>query len=150
MNYTEMLLKKNKNIILILTIYLLLYIILIKYTIVVDKENLYYRTTNYMDGRNGLYRYNYTTQQDTAYLPYQLSGTITLGWWSFLGGEMSELYKNIYETFPLDENALKTYVGPNTTRERNKYVAWPAYFENGFAELNCLLASKLKIEELFY
>ncbi len=115
-----------------------------------DKENLYYRTTNYMDGRNGLYRYNYTTQQDTAYLPYQLSGTITLGWWSFLGGEMSELYKNIYETFPLDENALKTYVGPNTTRERNKYVAWPAYFENGFAELNCLLASKLKIEELFY
>ena len=45
MNYTEMLLKKNKNIILILTIYLLLYIILIKYTIVVDKENLYYNLT---------------------------------------------------------------------------------------------------------
>lgn len=114
-----------------------------------DKENSYYRTTNYMDGRNGLYRYNYTTQQNTAYLPYQLSGTITLGWWCFLGGEMNEIYRNIYETFPLDENALETYVGPNTTRERNKYVAWPAYFENGFAELICLLASKLDIENIF-
>ena len=114
-----------------------------------DEENPYYRTTNYMDGRNGLYRYNYATQKDTGYLPYQLSGTITLGWWCFLGGEMNEIYRNIYETFPLDENALETYVGPNTTRKRNKYVAWPAYFENGFAELNCLLASKLSIEVIF-
>ena len=114
-----------------------------------DKETPYYRTTNYMDGRNGLYRYNYITQKDTAYLPYQLSATLTLGWWSFLGGEMNVVYENIYKTFPLEEKAIETYVGPNTTRERNKYVEWPAYFENGFAELNCLLASKLEVERIF-
>ena len=49
-----------------------------------DDKCKYYRTTNYMDGRNGLYRYNYRTQQNTAYLPYQLSGTLCLGWWAFL------------------------------------------------------------------
>lgn len=114
-----------------------------------DEENPYYRTTNYMDGRNGLYRYNYTTQKDTAYLPYQLSGTITLGWWCFLGEDMNLTYKKIYKTFPLGEKALETYVGPNTTRERNEYVSWPNYFENGFAELICLLASKLNIEGIF-
>lgn len=114
-----------------------------------DEENPYYRTTNYMDGRNGLYRYNYTTQQNTAYLPYQLSGTMTLGWWCFLDGEMNLIYEKIYQTFPLEEKTIATYVGPNTTRERNQYVEWPAYFENGFAELNCLLASKLEIEKVF-
>ena len=114
-----------------------------------DKENEYYRTTNYMDGRNGLYRYNYKTQKDTAYLPYQLSGTLCLGWWCFLGDELNQTYKKIYETFPLNDKALEIYVGPNTTRQRNFYVEWPNYFENGFAELNCLLASKIEIDNLF-
>ena len=114
-----------------------------------DEENSYYRTTNYMDGRNGLYRYNYKTQKDSAYLPYQLSGTLCLGWWCFLGREMSSIYDGIYNTFPLNEKELETYVGPNTTRERNYYVEWPNYFENGFAELICLLASKIEIDKIF-
>ena len=64
-------------------------------------------------------------------------------------GQINKIYENIYKTFPLAEDALKTYVGPNTTRERNEYVEWPNYFKNGFAELNCLLSSKLKIEKIF-
>lgn len=114
-----------------------------------DKSNNYYRTTNYMDGRNGLFRYDYATQKNNAYLPYQLSGTITLGWWSFLGGNMQDIYGEIYKTFPLSDDAIKTYVGPNTTRIRNEYVSWPDYFENGFAFLICTLASKLDIESIF-
>lgn len=110
-----------------------------------DETHNYYRTTNYMDSRNGLYRYNYATQQSTAYLPYQLSGTLCLGWWIFLGGEMNQIYTEIYNTFPLTKDAIQTYVGPNTTRERNEYVKLPDYFENGFAELVCLTASKLNI-----
>ena len=114
-----------------------------------DGNVTYYRTTNYMDGRNGLYRYNYRTQKGTAYLPYQLSGTMLLGWWSFLGQDMNKIYKKIYNTFPLNEEAIKTYVGPNTTRERNKYVKWPDFYENGFAKLVCLLSSKIEIDEIF-
>ena len=111
-----------------------------------DEDHDYYRTTNFMDSRNGIYRYNYKTQKDDAYLPYELSGTMLFGWWTFLGNGINEIYKEIYKTFPLSQNAINTYVGPNTTRERNKYVQWPDYFENGFAELNCYLASEINID----
>ena len=114
-----------------------------------DEEHNYYRTTNFMDSRNGIYRYNYKTQKDDAYLPYELSGTMFFGWWAFLENDMNQTYKAIYETFPLSQEAVSTYVGPNTTRERNKYVQWPDYFENGFAELSCLLASKLNLDKIF-
>ena len=39
-----------------------------------------YRTTNYMDGHNGLYRWGYPTiGPDDGYRPYELSGTFLLG-----------------------------------------------------------------------
>jgi len=38
-----------------------------------------YRTTNYMDGRNGLYRGDYQTCPDDGYGPYELSGTLMIG-----------------------------------------------------------------------
>jgi hypothetical protein len=47
----------------------------------------FYRTTNFMDGRNGVYRYKYhsTTNVDwVGYGPYGLSRTLSLGWWSLL------------------------------------------------------------------
>ena len=66
-----------------------------------------------------------------------------------MGEGINLTYEKIRKTFPLGEKALETYVGPNTTRERNEYVSWPNYFENGFAELICLLASKLNIEGIF-
>ncbi len=111
-----------------------------------DEKNNYYRTTNFMDSRNGIYRYNYKTQKDDAYLPYELSGTMLFGWWTFLGNGINEIYKEIYKTFPLSQEAIDTYVGPNTTRKRNKYVKLPDFFENGFAELNCYLASEINID----
>ena len=114
-----------------------------------DSENTYFRTTNYMDGRNGLYRYNYNTAQNNAYLPYQISGSLTLGWWCFLGNGINDVYSQMYKTFPLSEEGIKTYVGPNTTRERNKYAKWPDFFENGFAKTICLYASKLDVDSLF-
>lgn len=122
-----------------------------KEVVLVKPDNItnYYRTTNYMDGRNGLYRYNYKTQKNTGYQSYELSGTLFIGWWIFLGDDIKTLYREIGETFPLSQDAINTYVGPNTTRERNEYVMWPNYFNNGFAELICLTSSKLKIEEIF-
>lgn len=119
-----------------------------------EKEN-YYKTTNYMDGRNGLYRYNYKGR-GTVYLPYELSGTMMLGWWSFLGYGMQDIYYDMYTKFPLSNDAIELYSvptnisgGKNITRVKGSYIAWPNYFENGFAELICLLASKLNIDEIF-
>lgn len=100
-----------------------------------------YRLNNYMDGHNGVYRWNYATQgPDNGYGPYELSGTFFLGWWSFLeADEIKMAYKFMAEQFPLEKKLINTYVGPNTTRERNKYVRLPDYFENGFAEIICRL-----------
>lgn len=100
-----------------------------------------YRLNNYMDGQNGVYRWNYKTQGlGNGYGPYELSGTFLLGWWSFLeSDDIQYVYRYMAEQFPLNKAVLDTYVGPNTTRERNKYVRWPDFFENGFAELICRL-----------
>ncbi|WP_313346631.1 stalk domain-containing protein [Sedimentibacter sp.] len=105
-----------------------------------------YRTTNFMDGRNGIYRWNYLTQgQGNGYGPFELSGTFTLGWWSLLKTErISEAYYETAQRFPLYENVIDIYVGPNTTRERHKIVKLPDSYYNGANELVCRLASKLK------
>lgn len=53
----------------------------------------YYRTTNYMDGQNGLYRYGYKTMP-VGMRPYELSGTLMYGWWGILRSEESRaMYK---------------------------------------------------------
>ncbi|QDU99039.1 hypothetical protein [Lignipirellula cremea] len=106
-----------------------------------------YRTTNYMDGRNGLYRYGYSTAANSnGYGPYELSGTMTLGWWSFLGTErVREVYANLANAYPLATNLIETYVGPNTTREQHPLVALPHTFDNGFRELLARLAAELQI-----
>lgn len=110
-----------------------------------DKFNSF-RTNNFMDGRNGVYRWNYATQgKNNGYGPYELSGTLIYGWWSLLGTDrIREVYYSLASGFPLSEDILELYVGPNTTRERNEYTAWPNYFTNGFAELTCRLAWKLQ------
>src|SRR5437764_13071812 len=43
-----------------------------------------YRLTNFMDGRNGVYRWGHEGQgPDNGYGPYELSGSLTLRWWAF-------------------------------------------------------------------
>lgn len=104
-----------------------------------------YRMNNFMDGWNGIYRWGYATQtENNGYGPYELSGTLIVGWWGLLESpEISSIFKDISKQFPLDEHVVKLYVGPNTTRERNQLVTWPNYFTNGFSELNIRLMSKL-------
>ena len=115
------------------------------FDIVVKRPSLffpYYRTTNYMDGRNGLYRYGYKTMP-MGMGPYELSGTITLGWWGFLHSTESKAMYEYMSNHKLSEKAVKVYVGANTTRRRNPLVTWPDFFYNGFAELIAHCASRL-------
>lgn len=104
-----------------------------------------YRTTNFMDGHDGVYRWEYETQgPDRGYGPFELSGTLLLGWWAFLGTERScSVYDEMADRFPLSEEVVALYVGPNTTRDRHPLVADPESYENGFRELIVRLAGRL-------
>lgn len=101
-----------------------------------------YRTKNWMDGRNGVFRWNYQHRGPTwGYGPYELSGSFRLGWWAFLGSKrVSAAYADQARRYPLPPLVLSTYDpnspaaalrnGPNRQRE-------------GFYELIARLASRL-------
>jgi len=106
-----------------------------------DTSAPFWKTTNYLDGVNGVYRWHYATTSGSGYGPYEGSGAMTLGWWSFLHTTpVRDLYRSLAEAFPLKANAIATYVGPNTSRKRNPLVTEPACYTNGFRELLSRLA----------
>jgi hypothetical protein len=107
-----------------------------------------YRTMNYMDGRNGVYRWQYPTQgRNNGYGPYELSGTYTLGWWAFLNTHrIRAVYRQMARQFPLPPEVIDLYVGPNTSRERHPLISDPQGYRNGFRELIVRLASTLGTE----
>lgn len=104
----------------------------------------FHKTNNYMDGYNGLYRYNYaTTGVNNGYGPYELSGTLLIGWWSFLESRsVQNIYSDISKSFPLSKKAIELYVGPNTTRERHPIIQLPDSLMNGLSQIIAILASK--------
>jgi len=102
-----------------------------------------YRLTNFMNGMNGVYRYQSAAGalKNTGYGPYQLSGTFLIGWWSFLGdSQVNKAYAEIAKTFPLSENVLKTYQGPTYVEPPRKVKSW---YDNGLAELFSSLGAKM-------
>ncbi|RDU34741.1 hypothetical protein DRW41_21845 [Neobacillus piezotolerans] len=108
-------------------------------------ETPYYRLTNYMNGHNGMFRWKYNTTGNDGYGPYELSGTFTIGWWTFLGSErIKSVYADLADQFPLSQEAVNLYVGPNTTRERNPHIADPSSYYNGYKKLLSLLASGIE------
>ncbi len=107
-----------------------------------------YRTTNYMDGRNGLYRWEYeTVGENSGYGPYDLSGSLTVGWWSFFDHpQITRMYSQITSQFPLEEEVIDVYVGPNTSRSRNSMVSLPESYQNGLRKLLCSLSYKKSVK----
>jgi hypothetical protein len=84
----------------------------------------YYGTSNYMDGKNGLYLWKNKLIDDAAngYGPYELSFSFLIGWWSFLDSpEIHKAYQNI------DKDWGKGYFGHNNFQRidailTNKYM----------------------------
>lgn len=66
---------------------------------VVHVNNNKIQLKNYMDGKNGIYRWNYSTLgQGKGYGPYELTSSFGLGWWVFLKNkQVSILYSNYYK-----------------------------------------------------
>lgn len=107
-----------------------------------------WRLTNYMDGRNGLYRWR--EKDGFGYAPYELSGTFLIGWWVFLNSEqISEVYRDIASQFPLSDSVVELYVGPNASRARHPLIVLPGKYSNGLIELIVSLSSKLYYSESF-
>lgn len=98
---------------------------------------------NYFDGHNGLYRYSYSTlNEGSGYGPYQLSGTLFVGYYAFFESDgYRDSMKKMQSSFPINDQALALYVGPKITRARHYLFDWPAYFNNGFAELFTYLSA---------
>jgi hypothetical protein len=108
-----------------------------------------FRLTNFMDGRNGVYRWEYATQgPDNGYGPYQLSGMFLYGWWAFLRTPaVAAVHAEQASVFPLSADLVATYVGPNTTRERNPLTRLPDFYTNGFAALLMEQAATLPLDD---
>ena len=108
-----------------------------------------FRTTNFMDGYNGIFRWDYATCEGDGYLPFELSGTLFTGWWVLLSHRSQDLYRQIATTFPLSDECLSLYVGPNTNRDRNPLVILPDFYINGFAELLVIMGINTDLSVLF-
>lgn len=108
-----------------------------------------YRTTNYMDGWNGVYRWGYETLgKSRGYGPYQLSGTLLAGWWTFLDSPaIRNVYSDVADQFPLSDEMRALYLGPDTARDRHELYRSTAPLDNGYLWLSSWLASRLSIED---
>jgi hypothetical protein len=74
-----------------------------------------YRLNNYMDGRNGPYRWGYAEfGPNSGYGPYQVSGALLIGTWVFLKTEETKsLYRNLARQYPWPAQCIALYYGPN-------------------------------------
>ncbi len=72
-----------------------------------------YRMTNFMDGRNGVYRWEYKgVGKNNGYGLYEVSGVLLEGWWSFLDSpRMREVYQKMAAQFPLPREVETLYLG---------------------------------------
>jgi len=102
-----------------------------------------YRMRNFMDRRNGVYRWGYSTiGENSGYGPYELSRTLLLGWWAFLGSpRILKVYQSIARSYPLPPKAIALYK-PKTHRKRHPLIS---DFNRGFRELIVRLAGKLNL-----
>jgi hypothetical protein len=124
------------------------------HVVVIDDEAGYLKLNNYMDGSNGIYRYKYQTigkNKQSGYKSYALSGILGESWYPFLDN-VDLIFRTYALSYPLPEDAIKLYVGPNTTRIRNPLYQWPAFFTNGFAKLIAMhawyVSKNYKIKQL--
>jgi hypothetical protein len=85
----------------------------------------FYRVTNFMDGRNGLYRVAYNPRMNgNGYAPYALSGTPLIGWWAFLSDPR---VPKLYENYLSNLDAMLTWLaktdpyGPKSWTFREHY-----------------------------
>jgi hypothetical protein len=73
-----------------------------------------YLLKNFMDGSNGVYRWNYASLgKGVGYGPYDLSGSLLLGWWSLFGTDrIQTVYSDLARRFPWPPECVEFYLSP--------------------------------------
>ncbi|MDA1017876.1 MAG: hypothetical protein O3A00_25890 [Planctomycetota bacterium] len=112
-----------------------------------DAKSPTYRLTNFIDGSNGVYRWNYPTLVgNTGILPYELSSVMLHGWYGLMGGpEIHAAYETLSSQFPLAGAVLSAYFADIAIREQHPSLAGDRYVVGGIAELEVAIAASLSI-----
>lgn len=109
---------------------------------IINENENGFMTVNYMDGSNGLYRYD--PEVNDAYLPYETSGTILFGHWSYLKTNDSKIfYKQLFEKFPLKSNTINLYQSKFKREGRLNEDQVESLYSNSSIRLFSYMASKL-------
>jgi len=93
-----------------------------------SREIPFFRTSNFMDGRDGVYRYQYGKMGvGKGYGPHALSGTLLLDWWAFLPDDRARvLYQNLLENFPV----MLRWITDNDPYARDSWM-----YQSGYSEV---------------
>jgi len=91
-----------------------------------------YRMTNFMDGHNGVYRWEYPgLGKNSGFGPYGNSYALLVGWWVFSDtAEMRAVYKDLLATFPWPKECIEVYLGPTAPGGRP-----PSAFDPGSSSM---------------
>lgn len=111
---------------------------------VLQKVDGQWLCTTFMDGTNGVYRYEYG-KKGVGLAGYDLSGTFLIGWWSLLGDErITARYQDILKTFPMKGAPSNPYFDHATVREQNPFFDMDTAFDSGMFECMTACAAKLR------
>lgn len=112
------------------------------------EDSTYFVINNFLDGSNGVYRYNYTTNKGTGYEPNSLSGILMNGWYNFINTErVSHVYKEMAAQFPISEEVYSKYYLDKTNRKRNSLAKEPEAYYKGLYQLILILSSEPLLKE---
>lgn len=110
-----------------------------------------WRTTNYLDGSNGVYRWGYANLGSSlGYGPYELSGTLTLGWWVFLkDASVQSMYRDQLKRIPYSQRVIDIYDSIEMERKgTSPQFSNPSSMPAKSRELCVRLASELPLAML--
>jgi hypothetical protein len=104
-----------------------------------------YLLNNFMDGSNGVYRWNYESLGiGKGYGPNQLSGSLLLGWWALLATERTRhLYADLAGRFTWPAQCINFYLGPTSVAVEPLGAYAPDSPILRFWHASVLLASRL-------
>src|SRR6202050_5715109 len=83
-----------------------------------------YRLNNFLDGSNGVYRYNYASLgAGHGYGPYGLSNARLVGWWAFLRNPHRRgILQTLAKQFPWPKECIDLYLGPAGVHPADAYA----------------------------
>lgn len=103
---------------------------------VLRKSKGFWVTSTFIDGSNGVFRYNYHDDGNAIEGYDQSGGTLFLGYWIMLGNEsITAAYQEIANSFPLPADVSNPYYDNGiTVREQNPIMDCDAVWDNGLME----------------